>query len=296
MRKDCGSYGGNDGAFERIVTLPLGYVDDSGRAHRAARLRSITGQEQQMLNSVSTATGAAAITTQLLARCLLSVGEICEVDAGLVRRLLVPDREFLLLALYRMTFTEQLHVRLRCSVDACGEVTEVPLDLGAFTVDANAVEAQRFSLALDCGRGKTVEFRLPTGADQEAVAESGCRTEEEQVDLILTRLLLGGTEAVGELSAREREEIEQQIHRLSPGIEVELDATCPKCGNGFSCEIDVPFLVLHEIKMSGAGLDLDVHGLAFHYHWAESEIISLTPRRRARYMELIEEELERMVS
>jgi len=293
MRKDCGR---NAGALERILTLPLGYVDDSGRAHREAQLRPITGHEQQLFDSLSKTAGAAAITTQLLARCLLSVGETREVDAALVRRLLVGDREFLLLALYRMTFAEQLHVRLRCSVDGCGELTEVPLDLNAFTVEANPVGAQRFSIALAGGQGKTVEFRLPTGEDQEAAAESGELTEEHQVDLLLTRFLVGGAEAAGQLSMSDREEIEQRMHRLSPGIEVELEATCPKCGNGFTCEIDVPLLLLQEIKMRAAGLDLDVHALAFHYHWAESEILSLTPRRRARYIELLEEELERMAS
>jgi hypothetical protein len=79
---------------------------------------------------------------------------------------------------------------------------------------------------------------------------------------------------------------------LAPQMEAELEATCPECGAGFSTSIDVPYLALSEMNINDAELDWEIHYLAWHYHWPESEILSLTPARRRRYISQVQRELE----
>jgi hypothetical protein len=281
---------------ERTFLLPLGYVDQSGRCHREAILRPITGREQQFLCLCSQTSSTAAVTTALLARCIVCLGEMREITPALVRELLVGDREFLLLRLYQMTFAGKIHVQLYCPAEACAEVTEILLDLDQITLEADQIETSTFTIKLNFREERTISFRLPTGADQEALISATNLTEEQQSEALIRRCLLGEESAAGALTRRECEEVENRMKTLAPLIEVELEATCPKCSGIFSHHIDLPWLILSEIRSREAALEQDIHSLAFYYHWPESEIMSLTPRMRTRYVDLLDLELERIAN
>jgi hypothetical protein len=86
----------------------------------------------------------------------------------MIDRLLVGDREFLMLQLRRITLGEEFAAVVNCpacgvKMDASFRATDVPVEHGA---DAPGP----FSLELKSdGRQRTIQFRLPTGADQEAM-------------------------------------------------------------------------------------------------------------------------------
>lgn len=296
MRRQGTSQGDWLKGYERTVTLPLGYVDASGRLYREVQLRPMTGREQQQLRLVPETTSVAMLTTEILARCMPTVDESLETHTAFVRDLLIGDREYLLLQLYRMTFGNYLHVLLRCLEEECGEVAEVRLDLTQFTVEASPIQARTFTMSLPSNEELRITCRLLTGEDQEALSSLPGLAEEEQTEFLLRRCILDGAVDIGQLSESDREAIEAQMESLAPGIEVKLEAVCPQCSKEFTYPIDIPFLVLNEMKASEASLDLDIHSLAFYYHWSESEIMELTPRRRARYIELLEDELERIAN
>lgn len=296
MRKESPSQREYTLGDERSFLLPLGYVDSSGRCHREVRLRPMTGREQQLVALLPPTASTAVITTELLARCVQKVGEIENVDAALVRDLLVGDREVLLLRLYQTTFGEKLYVRLQCQAEACAEITEVLLNLEDVTVEASPVTARAFAINVRSNEDEAIRFRLPTGGDQEALANMGNLTEEKEIEALLKRCLIEGTVELGNLSNSDIAQIEEGMMKLAPPIEVELGAVCPKCSTSFTNQIDVPFLVLNEMKSSEASLDFDIHTLAFYYHWTESEIALLTPRKRARYTKLLEDYLEKAVN
>lgn len=281
---------------ERTFVLPLGYVDASGKCHREAVLRPITGREQQFLIWCSPSAPTAAVTTDLLARCLLRVGEIVDVTPSMVRDLLVGDREFLLLRLYQISFGETVTVLLRCPIEECGEVTEVPLELNEISVEGSPVEARVITIKLETPDERTVSFRLPTGADQEALASCPGLSEDEQSALLMKRCLLSSSTPDMVLGRNDSNLIESRMKQLAPMIDVELEALCPKCSRLSANPVDVPFLVIGEIRARAAALEPDIHSLAFYYHWAESEIVSLTPRMRARYIDLLGQELERIAN
>jgi len=294
---DAGEFPGSD---RRAFLLPLGYVAPDGRVHREVELKPITGREQRLLAGLSPQAAMSAVTTALLSRRLERIGSLSRVGASLVRELLAGDREFLLLKLFEITFGGKLYVTLRCPAEACSEPLEVPLEVGELTVEAPPLRSRTFFFKPQSDPERQMEFRLPTGGDQEAMVQRQDLTEEEQRELILAACLQGqhrtdtALEVIKRLSVSDREQIELQMKALAPQLELKLEAICPECGANFSAEVDLPFLVLAEMKAREAVLDWEVHFLAWHYHWSEAEILALSPTRRRRYIELLEEELEKM--
>jgi hypothetical protein len=256
-------------------------------------LRPLTGQEQRLLASFPESTPVALITTELLCCCVTRLGSVPVIDHTVIRALLAGDREFLLLKLYQITFGNKLLALLTCPGEECGESLEFPIALDECVIEGLPLSSRIWRLRTS-EEGRSIRFRLPTGGDQEALAAYS----SAETDVLLQHLLLAcctetDLSCVQSLSPEERTCIEDQMNRLAPQVEVELEASCPDCGAGFSTHIDVPYLVLMQMKVSEAELDWEIHYLAWHYHWTETEILALTPGRRRRYFNLVQRQLER---
>jgi hypothetical protein len=145
---------------------------------------------------------------------------------------------------------------------------------------------------------RVVRFRLPTGADQEACAALLDANPAAALRLLLDRcLMLAGPDGPGvanELSPLARCEIEAAMAECAPGPELTMQTVCPGCGREFALPFDVQDFFFGQVVVSPDLLLRQVHYLAFHYHWAESEILDLSRERRLRYVELLAEEIERM--
>ena len=63
--------------------------------------------------------------------------------------------------------------------------------------------------------------------------------------------------------------------------------------DAFVAEVDLPFLILTQLRAATRRLEEEVHVLAWNYHWAESDILAMSRPKRARYVRLIEEQLDR---
>ena len=83
------------------VELPVGHTDRSGRVHRTALLRKVTGREEELLYAGGLNGGQ--LVTMLLAACITRLGTLERVDRELVADLFVADRNQLLLDLRRHT-------------------------------------------------------------------------------------------------------------------------------------------------------------------------------------------------
>ena len=86
------------------------------------------------------------------------------------------------------------------------------------------------------------------------------------------------------------------MEQLAPQLDPEVEALCPHCGRTFSAPLDLAGFVLTEAAGEVQHLRRDVHVLAWHYHWSEGEILAMSRKKRRRYIELLEHELERMES
>src|SRR6185436_3341318 len=97
---------------EAVFELPGGLALDEGRCLTRAVLRPLFGREEEWLTH-ATHTPSSARVTRLLSSCLVSLdGE--PVTTGLVRKLLVGDRDYLMLQLRRLSLGDEVNAVLTC--------------------------------------------------------------------------------------------------------------------------------------------------------------------------------------
>jgi hypothetical protein len=132
-----------------------------------------------------------------------------------------------------------------------------------------------------------VRYRLPNGADQEAVADLRAG---DAVEALLARCLIddGGTP----LSNEERVAVIAEMDARAPQIDLELELNCPECGHSFTTPFDCTSFFFSEIRAQSRHLIREVHYLALHYHWSEAEILNLQRDRRRRYLALLTEDIK----
>lgn len=250
------------------VTVPGGIWAD-GERRRDAELRPLRGEDELFLAEEAVSLLPAARVTALLTRCLTRLGPHEPVQEESVRSLAVGDREALLLHLRRISLGERIPCVLVCP--DCGEGIDVDLEAGELLLPAYEDWAEWH----DAG---PLRFRLPTGADQEDVAELALDDPGAAASVVLERCVAG---------EGAREEVPALMARLDPQAELELQVECPACGAGFDVLFDTADYVFRELLAGQARLFREVHELALAYGWSEAEILGLTVRRRRVYLDLL---------
>jgi hypothetical protein len=292
-----------------IFILLGGYVAGDGAVHREVELAPLTGNEEAFLASVPTSACAASVVTGLLSRCVKRMGSLERINPSLIRDLLVGDRDYLILRLREMTFGSKVGAILHCPDSRCGKPTDIAFSLDDLHFDPKPVSSRFFTLPLSSdathqeGEPRDdyqVEFRLPIGADQEAVAPIVGVSETQAINQLLARCVarIGEFTEVDEpliasLSIATRRRVEAEMERRAPHVAIELELTCPECQLAYMAPFDFTAFFLAEMRANLRRLEREVHFLAWHYHWSERDILSMTRKKRRRYVELLQEEIER---
>jgi hypothetical protein len=260
-----------DGCFD----LPGGLVLDDGRRLGRAELRPLTGREEEWVAQHAT-TPSAMMATRILSDCFVRLDEL-PVDPNIVRKLLVGDRDYLILQLRRMTLGDRIAAVFSCP--ACKVAMDVDFLAEDILVEPRPQDTATYTW-------QHVRFRLPNGADQEAVANLSV---DEAVDVLFARCVIddGGKP----LTPEERSAVIAEMDRRAPQIDLELDLTCPECGHSFTTPFDCTAFFFAEIRAQSRHLMREVHYLALHYHWSEAEILGLQCHRRRDYLALLNETL-----
>jgi hypothetical protein len=189
--------------------------------------------------------------------------------------MLVGDRDFLMLRLREMTLGTRLNAVVECP--GCLSKMDVDLETADIPFERREQSSQTYAVELN---GRTVRFRLPTGADQELLASA-----DQPIETLWTRCLLddGGRA----LSADERGVVVDEMDRLAPQADLELDLTCPECALQFQLPFDMTSFFVSELRISVKRLLREVHSLAACYHWREADILGLRRDRRRAYLALL---------
>jgi hypothetical protein len=264
-----------------VCFLPGGLVLDDGRRLGRAELRPLTGREEELVTRHAD-TPIATITTRILSACFVRLDNE-PVDTDLISKLLVGDRDFLILQLRRMTLGEHFAAVISCQ--GCKRAMDVDFVAQDISVESRPQNATVYSWQRNNLR-PPVRFRLPNGADQEAIVDL---STHEAVDMLLTRCVIddGGVA----LTLEEREAVITEMDRLAPQIDLELDLDCPECGHSFTTPFDCTAFFFSEIRAQSRQLMREVHYLALYYHWSEAEILGLQRDRRREYLALLNETL-----
>ena len=187
-----------------------------------------------------------------------------------------------MIQLRRLTLGDQIAAVYTCP--ACASKMDVSLDLADVPVEFSPQLQSIYELQLAGER--IVRFRLPNGADQESVAAI---PGDEAVDALLDRCVVASGDAP--LDEDDRQRIADEMERIAPKVEIELDLTCPECSHQFLVAFDVAAFFFAELASSQKTLLREVHHLAFHYGWSEAAILEMDRGRRRAYLSLLADEL-----
>lgn len=266
------------------VTLPIGLWRDGGRIKEAV-LRPMTGADQEFLLEAGVMMPPAIRTSELLARCVQRIGREGPVTPPLAAELVAGDREALLLHLRRITFGNRMDLIVSCP--ACAKNMDAQLKVSDLLVSPDWDAPQFFERDLpSCG---TLRFRMPCGADQEAVADMARHDAAGAAQALLHRCI---EETTGETPEGALPIISGWMAELDPQAEIRLSLICPECGREFVTLLDAGSYLFEESTMRSRELYREIHLLAFHYHWSEAEILGMAPLKRRRYLEMLLEALE----
>lgn len=203
-------------------------------------------------------------------------GAIVDWDA-----LTVTDLEAMLLLLRQMVFGDLVRADVLCPAEGCRARIDVSFRIGDYLAHHKPHSPRGLEPADEAGwfrfREERVKFRLPTGADQAAIAREP-RPE---------RALIGRCIQPPEISVRLRKRVERAMESLAPSLSHILQGKCPECQAAVGIYFDVQQFILREFRDQAAFVYQDIHLLALHYNWSEERILALPRNRRVYYAEML---------
>jgi hypothetical protein len=180
-----------------------------------------------------------------------------------------------LLRLRAALFGRRVELQIEC--EHCGELLEIPLDIGELAAGVSEQE-DGAEIEVDGFR-----FRLPASRDLAAIAY------DLDAEAAALRLLDAccvarpdGAAATADVLAR----ADERLEAADPLADPRLDVACPACGGHMDAVFDPCVLLWDDVQAYARGLLGQVHALARAYGWSEHEVLSLSPRRRAAYLEM----------
>lgn len=272
------------------VALPNGFADgEEWRRH--VWLRPWNGADAVFFGgTLPRSSSAAERTTAILSRCLSRDGET-PAGTDFARSLCTGDREAVLLHLWQITIGDRIDCVLTCP--SCMEKMDLELRVSDLLVSPHDQRQEIYSHAIT-GESQSYEvrFRLPTGADQEAAAKLASRDLEEATQRMLERCIeqVNG-DVADQIPAAVADALPRIMAELDPQAELVLRAACPACQTEFQTLFDTALFVHQELDRACSRVHREVHLLASHYHWNETDILSLSDSKRRLYLELVREEL-----
>jgi hypothetical protein len=248
----------------------------------AVILRPLTGVEELLLLEAPICDTALALA--LLDRLAQRAEEVEETDAFFSGGLCVTDVDALLLYLRSAIFGDAIRSDALCPRESCGARFDMAFRISEYLAHHRPRTPRGLEMAEETGwfrlRDTPVSFRLPTGADQAAVA--GRRDAERE----MVRRCVRPAGAAARLVRR----AETAMEVLAPRLSRELEGACLECGAKVTLYFDVQQFTLLELRDQSVHLYEDVHLLASSFHWPEEAILALPQRRRALYAERVREE------
>ena len=197
-------------------------------------------------------------------------------SAARVARLCVADRQFLMRALDVQLGHGDGWFDAQCA--RCGARFDFYLDFARLPVVEAGATFPFAVLEID---GRARRFRLPTGADQEALATQPEATARAWLIRALTDEAYD--EPADDLDAPAIAALDAALEAVAPAVVVAVEAACPECGQANTVDVD-PYRAL---SLASDEILRQVHEIATHYHWGEAEILGLPRWRRLHYLQLI---------
>ncbi len=193
------------------------------------------------------------------------------------------QRDSLLLALRKITFGDTLAGQNDCP--HCNETVE--FELSCSTLGQDFVEPGQKTVSQD---GYTFQIRPLNSFDLAAAADEA--TLQRARDLLLQRCSFnvhyqGKAIDLDKLPKEIEKTLSKTMLAADPQAEKLLNLTCPSCRHHWHSMLEIGHILWLEITARAQRLLMEVHLLARTYGWGETEILNLSPARRAAYLQMV---------
>lgn len=198
--------------------------------------------------------------------------------------LTLGQRDARLLALRQSLFGDRLPGRAQCP--QCNEVVEFDLSCAALRAPSAAQNAER-TLSVD-----GFELRLKALDSHDLVAAAQAPDVEQARRILLTRCVREARRNEARIAAADLPEAviaaaARSLTEHDPQAELLLDLSCPACARRWQSLLDISQILWAELSAQAQRLLVEIHSLARAYGWRESDILALTPARRAAYLQMV---------
>ena len=235
------------------------------------------------------------LVTEVLTACL-SDDHGSPLAASRVWSLPTSRRIASLLGLAAASESSVRRVTGRCPEEDCLQRIEFDLPIEEMLALQRRAEERAW---LDWENGEfSLRLRRPTGCDQREWRACSFTNPLEARSAMLRSLVVEPEASPDAARGEDRpweetpglaETLEGCLDEFDPLVGFSVRTFCPHCGVETDQALDLETLALSALERIQEQRLRDIHRLASRYHWSESEILGLSPERRARYLQWIQE-------
>jgi hypothetical protein len=190
-------------------------------------------------------------------------------------------RNATLLGLRGCLFERRWPLRSRCP--ACSTDCEFEADAVALAEELDALAWSSGSTQVEVS-GRSIELRAPTADDLRRIA---VLPDTQSAARALLATCVSGEIATDALDEHSTASLESYLEHLDPGAVVSFALHCPDCGHEWSAVVDIGEALWSELQRAAEQSLIEIDALARAYGWTESEVLGLSPLRRAAYLQLV---------
>ena len=222
-----------------------------------------------------------------IGRALRLLGAVYpEQSAEALAKLSIGERDWRLFQTRRLLFGPSMICTAHCP--RCSEPLEWESSIDELCVHAEVAPPMELTVEAENYR---LRYRLPNSRDLAAVFQDANEASDRRRHL-LTRCLIEATGANGEaldieqLSDSAMEAMAREMDRADPQANLQIQLTCPACGNGWEGPFDVVSFLWAEVHNWALRTLRTVHLLARAYGWREADVLAMSQARRQIYLEM----------
>jgi len=210
----------------------------------------------------------------------------------------VGQRDSCLLTLRERLFGSQLNGLTVCP--QCRQRIELAFNVSDIRVEPTMTDpiVREDEVMTLTAEGYRVHFRLPNTLDLEAVETSvDVNQMREQLfhrcikSAVWEGVERGDGEPLDHLTPLPKTLVNAIVERMAEAdaqADTRLALSCPDCNHEWFAMFDIASYLAGEIHSWAKYILREIHSLARAYGWREADILTMTPRRRRAYLDLLE--------
>lgn len=231
-----------------------GYTDPEGNLHTTFTVRAMTGRDEELIASKKEK-NQAKILTDLLSRCITSIGELTQASVGgmakwseIIRSLTVGDCDYAMLKIREESLGAEITFTNNCP--HCGEDLKTTALVEEFEIkeysgyETVPCELPRGIVDPNGNSHTDGKVRYVTQADREALDQYTRTNPAKAKTLLISRCFSFNdgfpvtADTIMNLTTMDRNHIMSIIEENAFGVNPNLELTCSACGESFIAKLD----------------------------------------------------------